>query len=248
MTVDATTPSGAQVSFAAAASDGQGEGLPVVCTPASGTTFPIATTTVRCSATDAHGLSAHGSFTVHVSGAAEQLTNLDALLAGMNLDKGLTKDLQARLDDAPKKLDKPNEACKSLTDFPVKVIDEAGSKSPRLTIPQAQQLTHGAVAIEGVVGCLAPGSPVGDAANQLLALMQAIDGLGLPGGEDRELTARVSDAGERLVAGKLDDACRRLADLAKKLADDTGKKNKLTAAQAAQLAAALAPIRSGLGC
>jgi HYR domain len=37
------------------------------CTPASGSTFPVGTTQVRCQATDAHGNVANGSFTVTVS-------------------------------------------------------------------------------------------------------------------------------------------------------------------------------------
>src|SRR5262249_4546457 len=41
--------------------------LPVTCTPASGATFPIAATVVACSATDAHGNRASGSFTVTVT-------------------------------------------------------------------------------------------------------------------------------------------------------------------------------------
>jgi hypothetical protein len=38
----------------------------VTCTPASGSTFGVGTTTVNCSATDAHGNTATGSFTVTV--------------------------------------------------------------------------------------------------------------------------------------------------------------------------------------
>ncbi|HTU39874.1 MAG TPA: alkaline phosphatase family protein [Acidimicrobiales bacterium] len=51
------------------------------CSPASGSTFAIATTTVNCSATDADGNSAATSFTVTVLGAAAQLTNLGQSVA-----------------------------------------------------------------------------------------------------------------------------------------------------------------------
>jgi hypothetical protein len=39
----------------------------VTCDPASGSEFPIGTTTVGCTATDAHGNTASGSFPVDVS-------------------------------------------------------------------------------------------------------------------------------------------------------------------------------------
>ncbi|HXI28362.1 MAG TPA: choice-of-anchor D domain-containing protein [Vicinamibacterales bacterium] len=63
----ATTPAGAVVSFTATATDLVDGTVPVVCAPASGATFPITVTTVACSATDAHGNKASGSFTVTVT-------------------------------------------------------------------------------------------------------------------------------------------------------------------------------------
>jgi beta-lactamase superfamily II metal-dependent hydrolase/predicted extracellular nuclease len=66
ITATATTPSGATVTYAASASDLVDGSRPVVCAPASGSTFPIGTTTVACTAADAHGNTASGSFTVTV--------------------------------------------------------------------------------------------------------------------------------------------------------------------------------------
>jgi hypothetical protein len=58
ITVDATGPSGAIVTFTATATDPvYGNTLPVVCIPASGSTFPIGMTTVTCSATNDFGRS-----------------------------------------------------------------------------------------------------------------------------------------------------------------------------------------------
>jgi hypothetical protein len=48
------------------ATDSAGASLPATCSPASGSTFPLGTTTVICAATDAHQQSATGSFTVRV--------------------------------------------------------------------------------------------------------------------------------------------------------------------------------------
>jgi HYR domain len=68
LTVEATSSAGAVVNFTVTATDAQDGDLTssVVCTPASGSTFPLGETTVNCSVTDAGGLSASGSFKVKV--------------------------------------------------------------------------------------------------------------------------------------------------------------------------------------
>ncbi|HJP56437.1 MAG TPA: HYR domain-containing protein [Gemmatimonadales bacterium] len=66
--VEATSSAGASVTFVVTASDGQDGDLTssVVCTPASGSTFPLGETTVNCSVTDNGGLQATGSFKITV--------------------------------------------------------------------------------------------------------------------------------------------------------------------------------------
>lgn len=66
ITDEATGPSGAMVSYTASATDLVDGVRPVTCAPPSGSTFPIGTTTVNCSASDTHGNTASGSFTVMV--------------------------------------------------------------------------------------------------------------------------------------------------------------------------------------
>jgi len=73
--VNATSPLGALVTYEATATDDSGLPVTLVCTPASGTTFPIGTKTVKCTATDAAGNVATGQFSVKVLSAAEQLVN-----------------------------------------------------------------------------------------------------------------------------------------------------------------------------
>jgi hypothetical protein len=64
---EATSPDGAVVSYAAGkASDVVDHEVVPVCTPASGSTFRLGDTTVKCTATDAHGNAASGTFTVTV--------------------------------------------------------------------------------------------------------------------------------------------------------------------------------------
>ena len=64
ITREATSAAGAHVTFSASANDNIDGALGATCAPASGATFPIANTTVTCSATDAHGNT--GSATFHV--------------------------------------------------------------------------------------------------------------------------------------------------------------------------------------
>jgi hypothetical protein len=66
ITVNATGPNGAVVTYTASASDLVDGPVTVTCTPASGSTFPFGTTTVSCSAKDKAGNSALGSFKVTV--------------------------------------------------------------------------------------------------------------------------------------------------------------------------------------
>jgi hypothetical protein len=56
ITVEATSPAGAAVTFTATANDAQDGTLAANCTPASGSTFPLGTTSVGCSATDSKGV------------------------------------------------------------------------------------------------------------------------------------------------------------------------------------------------
>jgi hypothetical protein len=67
--ISATAPanSSAVVTYTASASDLVDGPVSVTCTPASGSSFSVGTTTVSCSAIDAHGNTGTGSFTVTVS-------------------------------------------------------------------------------------------------------------------------------------------------------------------------------------
>ncbi|HKU49008.1 MAG TPA: HYR domain-containing protein [Nitrososphaera sp.] len=66
ITVEATGPVGATVSYITSASDSVDGDLPVDCTPASGSMFPLGSTDVNCSATDNASNSALGGFSIIV--------------------------------------------------------------------------------------------------------------------------------------------------------------------------------------
>jgi HYR domain len=70
ITTVATNPAGAVVTYTATATDDTDPHPTVSCSPASGSTFPIGTTTVACSATDAAGNLSTGSFGVVVQYAS----------------------------------------------------------------------------------------------------------------------------------------------------------------------------------
>jgi hypothetical protein len=69
ITTPATSATGAVVSFTAAGNDVEDGPIAAVCTPASGSTFAVGTTTVSCTVTDSRGATANGSFGVTVTSA-----------------------------------------------------------------------------------------------------------------------------------------------------------------------------------
>jgi hypothetical protein len=66
--VTATSPDGAAVDFSVTADDDVDPSPSVECEPPSGSEFPVGTTTVTCTATDAAGNESHESFDVVVEG------------------------------------------------------------------------------------------------------------------------------------------------------------------------------------
>jgi hypothetical protein len=66
ITVTTDSPSGKVVTYSATANDNFDGAITPSCSPASGSTFPVGTTTVSCTATDSHGNSSSGSFHVEV--------------------------------------------------------------------------------------------------------------------------------------------------------------------------------------
>src|SRR5207302_1656329 len=78
ITAEATGPGGAAVSYSATAIDIVDGSRAVTCDHSSGSTFPLGTTTVQCTATDAHNNTAHGSFTVTVRDTTPPVLSLPA--------------------------------------------------------------------------------------------------------------------------------------------------------------------------
>ena len=67
ITTTTETSGGKAVTYSATATDNVDGAITPSCSPASGSTFPVGTTTVGCTATDSHGNSTSGSFHVTVN-------------------------------------------------------------------------------------------------------------------------------------------------------------------------------------
>jgi len=148
ITVDAVSPAGRAVTFAATATDLIDPHPTVTCTPASGATFAIGTTTVTCTARDSSQNEATGTFTVHVRGAAEQLVTLRGDATGVGPGTSLRdKVREAEADVAAG--DKAG-ACSDLGAFISLVKAQVGKK---LTQAQADDLLADARQIRNVLGC-----------------------------------------------------------------------------------------------
>jgi hypothetical protein len=153
LTVNADSPIGAVVTFETPVAADNCSVASVLCEPASGTTMPIGTTTVTCTAMDMAGNSSSATFTVQVKAAVEQLPDLIGLTEGLPINRGLKQSLVAKLSAAKQALDRGYEraACLELRGFlvEVRVLAAAG----KLTAAQAGPLIADGGRIRAVIGC-----------------------------------------------------------------------------------------------
>jgi hypothetical protein len=84
ITNEATSPDGAVVTFNATAEDVVDGSVEVTCTPPSGSTFPIGTTTVTCTATDGSGNSSSATFDVIVQDTTPPTLSVSHTADGTN--------------------------------------------------------------------------------------------------------------------------------------------------------------------
>ena len=164
ITVNATKPSGAVVIYAPPkASDLVDGAVSIACASTSGSTYPIATTKVVCTATDSHGNSASATFTVTVLGARAQIRNLEDEVSGSSslahsplVKKTLLKELDAADDDLAR--DHRRSACMDMARFLDSVKRLTKPKGPIATSESADWLAAGD-RISAVIGCPTKGHP-----------------------------------------------------------------------------------------
>ena len=144
---DTITTQDEVVTFTATASDLVDGSVAVTCTPPSGSTFALGTTSVSCSATDSHGNSASGSFQVVVTtGPVPDPTDITAEASGANgaivvFDPGQNGSGRPNTCTPPSgstfPLGETEVTCSSGATFTVTVVD---TTPPVLTLPANQTL------------------------------------------------------------------------------------------------------------
>jgi HYR domain len=156
--IDASGVDGAAVEFMASAVDDVDGPLDPVCEPPSGSTFPIGTTTVTCTATDAAGNTGEASFDVTVRPVAGPagITTLTDGIEALGLPRGVERSLLGPLSQADRLLgdNNPNNdraVCNKLASFNEAVADRVADGS--LSAEQAALLTTYAEALVLALGC-----------------------------------------------------------------------------------------------
>jgi hypothetical protein len=156
ITVNATSPAGAAVSYTVSATDGADPNPTLSCSTPSGSGFPIGQWTVTCVATDQSGNSSTGSFTVKVKGAKEQLADLiQKVINTSSLSPAAKTLLIGKLNQLLASFDPTNPAQKQAVCLALQIFKEAVQLQAGKTITQAQAAAWIADAnrIRAVLGC-----------------------------------------------------------------------------------------------
>ncbi|HEX9083752.1 MAG TPA: HYR domain-containing protein [Gemmatimonadaceae bacterium] len=143
--VNATSSSGAVVTFAVTAGDNVGV-TSVSCDHNSGSVFPIGYTSITCVASDAAGHTTSATFGVDVAGAAEQLANLVKDVLSFGLMNGTSNPLINQLRSIS---GTDPQSCKKLNDFVSMVIKKGRDIPPE----ESAYLLTEAKRIANVMGC-----------------------------------------------------------------------------------------------
>jgi dipeptidyl aminopeptidase/acylaminoacyl peptidase len=235
LTREAGSAAGAAVVYTVTAADDVDGPVPVTCTPPSGSTFALGTTTVSCSATDAAGNTATASFgVVLVDTSPPTLTAPVSVSVDATSAAGAAVTLDAvatdTVDPAPEVVCTPPSGSvlaigtHTVTCF---ASDDAGNTSTSLSIT---------VVVKGSVAQIA----------DLAAEIRAINlKQGLANSLDAKLQ-NVLDALAKAKEGSTAPACNQLAALAAEIDAQAGK--EITEAQAASLREDVARIRIVLAC
>jgi probable HAF family extracellular repeat protein len=145
---DATTPSGAVVTYALpSALDTVAGAVASVCTPPPGSVFPIGVTTVHCTATDGSGNTSGASFTVTVRNASAEWDALALLVTGV----GPGQSLAAKVRSARTAFEAGDvaTAVSSLRSLLEEVRAQTGKK---ITAAQAADINASVAHVLGAIG------------------------------------------------------------------------------------------------
>jgi len=230
MTVEATSPGGAIVTYSASATDNVDPAPVVSCDTPSGATFPRGSTVVTCTAKDAAGNTATASFVVTVVDTTPPLLSLPADFAV----------------DATS----PSGAVVSYT---VSATDVASVPNVSCTPPSGSLFAIGTHTVSCTATDPSGNSTAGSfavtikgAEQQITELQDDIADLELPKGTENSLEQQLAAALSALAQGNRDEACGFLQSLISHVNAQRGK--KISAADAAVLIAEAERIRAVLGC
>lgn len=149
---NATSPNGAVVTYPVNVTDNVGV-TSLSCEPASGSVFPIGSTQVNCTASDAAGNTASESFSVNVIGAYQQLGYmLNSFTSEYpSLPNGTLQPLVNQLRVAFRLPDSSTQTCSKLADF----INLVGVKvsTGAVSTYDAASMIDDATRIMNVLGC-----------------------------------------------------------------------------------------------
>ena len=155
ITLEPTCPSGAIATYTAPVGQDNCPGSTTTRTAglASGSVFPIGTTTVTHTVTDASGNTASCSFTVTVLTPQAVIQNMINTINGLPLSGSQRQGLISKLTAASDAITqgKTNVACNKLSDFISQVTSFMGNGN--LTSAQGQPLINSANHIRNTIGC-----------------------------------------------------------------------------------------------
>jgi uncharacterized repeat protein (TIGR01451 family) len=155
ITLEPTCPSGAVATYTAPVGQDNCPGATTTRTAggASGTVFPIGTTTVTYQVTDASGNTASCSFTVTVKTFAQTINDMKTYINSLPLSGTQKQGLNSKLDQALSGYNngQMNTACNKLNDFISQV--QAYINNGTLTSAQGTPLITSAQHLRNTIGC-----------------------------------------------------------------------------------------------
>jgi len=152
ITLEPTCPTGAIATYTAPVGQDNCPGATTTRTAggASGTVFPIGTTTVTYRVTDASGNTASCSFTVTVKSVNQTILDMEAYVNSLSLSGTQKQGLNAKLE-AARTAPNNNVACNKLNDFISQV--QAYINNGTLTSAQGTPLITSAQHLRNTIGC-----------------------------------------------------------------------------------------------
>ena len=230
ITVEATSPAGAILTYSASATDNVDPAPAVSCDTPSGATFPLGSTVVTCTATDAAGNTATASFFVTiVDTTAPALSLPPAFAVDATSPSGAVVSYTVTASDA---VSIPTVSCSPASGS----IFAIGTHTVSCTATDAAGNSTAAAFVVTVKG----------ATEQIGDLQGAVTDLHLPQGTETSIKQKLTAAATALALGDRDGACDSLQSLISHVNAQSGK--KISAADAAVLIAEAERIRAVLEC